>query len=368
MTFYSRALASIVSALLIGSTAPALAAGSKQLTFAFIIKTNKVPVFVLDRQEALTKAKAMGIKLLTFAGSYNGDNAGQVMDIEKSIAAGVNAIIIVPNDGKAIIPAIQKAEKAGVKVIVFDTPLEEAGIADGTFAYSNYAAGKLIGEWARKALGKKASKARIAMLVSEQTRAARGVNARKVGIFMLAAAHLKVADDITRDTGFLNGFGVAMPDPDADAKEANLTAPQASASVASLSQSAMAELLRHNQSISVVYSMNEQAAAGAAEALKKVGLTRKVLSASIDGTCPGLQMIQQGTLGATVMQHPLQMVDMSLDAAYKLVTTGEKPPASPGLGFYDTGGTLVTDHPASGVQSVTATEALKLRGPLCAAN
>jgi len=344
----SFALAAVAAgALLAGAAMPASAADAKQLTFSLITKTNENPVFVLEKQEGIVKAKALGVRLLTFTGKYDGDNASQVTDIEDSIAAGVNAIIIVPNDTKAIIPQIQEAQKAGIKVIVYDSPLDTPGIADGTFATDNYAGGKLIGEWAKATLGANASKARIAMLDADT---------------------LMVSNDVARDTGFLNGFGIATPNPKVWGSEHDprIVGHQITKGSASLGQSAMEDLLQRDPSINLVYSMNEQAAAGAAQALRTAGLSQNVLSVSIDGTCAGLQMIKDGSLSATVMQFWLKMVDMSMDAAYKLLTTGEKPAVTPGLNYYDTGVTLATDRPAPGVPSITADEAIKLRGAMCA--
>jgi len=340
-------LAGAVLASLTLAAGTTMAASSKQLTFSLITKTNENPVFVLEKQEAIAKAKAMGIRLLTFTGKYDGDNASQVTDIEDSIAAGVNAIIIVPNDTKAIIPQIQEAQKAGIKVIVYDSPLDTPGIADGTFATNNYEAGELIGRWVKATLGAQADKARIAMLDADT---------------------LMVSNDVARDTGFLNGFGIATPNPKVWGSEHDprVVGHQITKGSASLGQSAMEDLLERAPSINVVYSMNEQAAAGAAQALKSAGRAKDVLSVSIDGTCAGLQMVKEGTLSATVMQFWLKMVDMSMDAAYNLLTKGEKPAVSPGLDYYDTGVTLVTDHPAPGVPSINADQALKLRGPMCA--
>jgi fructose transport system substrate-binding protein len=335
------------SVLLAGTVVSASAASSKHLTFSLITKTNENPVFVLEKQEGIVKAKALGVRLLTFTGKYDGDNASQVTDIEDSIAAGANAIIIVPNDTKAIIPQIQEAQRAGIKVIVYDSPLATTGIADGTFATDNYAGGKLIGEWAKATLGVNASKARIAMLDADT---------------------LMVSNDVARDTGFLNGFGVATPNSRVWGSEHDkrVVGHQVTKGSASLGQSAMEDLLQRDPSINVVYSMNEQAAAGAAQALRTAGLSKQVLSVSIDGTCAGLHMVKNGSLSATVMQFWLKMVDLSMDAAYKLLTTGEKAQLSPGLDYYNTGVTLVTDRPAPGVPSITADEAIKLRGAMCA--
>ena len=336
----------LVASTLAGMVAPAMAANTKgPYTFALITKTNENPVFVLEKDEGIAKAKQLGVKLLTFTGKYDGDNASQVTAIENAISAGVNAIIIVPNDTKAIVPQIQEARKAGIVVIDYDSPLIPTDAADATFATNNFAAGELIGRWAKAAMGADASKAKIAMLDAD---------------------NLKVTNDVQRDTGFLTGFGIDIPNKNTwgSEKDPRVVGHEITKGSASLGQSAMENLLQRDPSINLVYTMNEQAAAGAAQALKTAG-RHDVRLVSIDGTCAGISMVKDGTLSATSMQFWLKMVDDSMDAALKMLQTGEKPTPSPGLDYVDTGVTLLTDHPVAGVPSVDAAEALKLRGPMC---
>ena len=335
------------AAILTGTSV--LAANAKgPYTFALITKTNENPVFVLEKDEGIAKAKQLGVKLLTFTGKYDGDNASQVTAIENSISAGVNAIIIVPNDTKAIVSQIQEARKAGIIVIDYDSPLVPIDAADATFATNNFAAGELIGKWAKAALGADGGKARMALLDAD---------------------NLKVSSDVARDTGFLTGFGIDVPNKKTWGSETDprIVGHEITKGSASLGQSAMENLLQRDPSISLVYAMNEQAAAGAAQALKTAG-RNDVKLVAVDGTCAGIQMVKDGALSATAMQFWLKMVDDSMDAAYKMLQTGEKPQNSPGLNYVDTGATLLTDHPVAGVSSIDAAEALKLRGTMCTKN
>ena len=52
----------------------------------------------------------------------SGDPALQIGIMENLISQGVSAICIVPNDPKALIPTIQKARKAGIKVVTHEAP------------------------------------------------------------------------------------------------------------------------------------------------------------------------------------------------------------------------------------------------------
>jgi ribose transport system substrate-binding protein len=56
-----------------------------------------------------------------------GDVARQIAQVEDLIQQGVNAIIIWPTNGEAVIPAVRKAKQAGIPVIVTNSNIAEAG-------------------------------------------------------------------------------------------------------------------------------------------------------------------------------------------------------------------------------------------------
>src|SRR5437868_9081419 len=97
------------------STAPAHATAT--IKVGLITKTDSNPFFVKMREGAQKQAKALGVQLLTAAGKFDGDNAGQVTAIENMVTAGVKGILITPSSTSAIVPAIEKARKKGVMVI-----------------------------------------------------------------------------------------------------------------------------------------------------------------------------------------------------------------------------------------------------------
>jgi fructose transport system substrate-binding protein len=324
-------------------------ASSEELTFSLITKTNENPVFVLMREAAEAKAKELGVKLISFAGKYDGDNASQVDAIENSISAGAKVIVIVPNDTTAIVPQVQAARAAGVIVMVADSPLVPVNAADGTWATNNFAAGQLIGKWAAATLGDKAKDARIAMLNADT---------------------MMVTNDVARDNGFLTGFGIEVPNRKVWGSETDkrVIGHDVTKGSPSGGQTAVENMLQKDPTINVVFTMNEQSASGAAQGLKAAGRDKDVLLVSVDGTCAGIEMVRNGTIGATSMQFWLNMATDAMQAAMDKIKTGAVPPVTPGLEYIDSGTKLVTDHPAPGVPSITSDEALKLRGDMCKAS
>jgi fructose transport system substrate-binding protein len=296
-----------------------------------ITKTETNPFFVKMKEGADAEAKAKGATLLTAAGAFDGDNEGQVTAIENMVNAGVKGILITPNDAKAIIPAITKARAAGVLVIALDSPLQPQDASDALFATNNFVAGELGGKYAAAAM--KGKTAKIAALD--------------------AAVGNPVA--VLRHNGFMNGYGLAKTD---NTMTAYVNSPEVVCSGDSngdqaKGQTVMENCLSKNPDINVVYTVNEPAAAGAYTALKAAGKEKDVLIVSIDGGCAGVANVKAGIIAATSQQYPLLMASMGVDAVVDYATTGKKV-----SGYTDTGVTLITDKPMTGVDSKDTTYGL----------
>jgi len=306
-----------------------------------ITKTNTNPFFVKMKAGAEEAAAANGIELRSFAGKIDGDNDSQVAAIENLIASGAKGILITANDSRAIVPAIAKARAAGLLVIALDTPLDPATAADATFATDNFRAGELIGQWALKTLGPKAASAKIAML---------DLSVNQVSV------------DVGRDQGFLKGFGIDLGNPAkiGDEKDARIVGHDVTAGNEEGGRKAMENLLQKDPGISVVYTINEPAAAGAYEALKAVGKDKGTVVVSVDGGCPGVKNVKSGVIGATSMQFPLLMAAKGVEAVVEFAKSGKKPEKTPGLDFFNTGVQLITDKPVPGLLSKTSEEGLKM--------
>jgi len=302
-----------------------------------ITKTETNPFFVKMREGAEAKAKELGIELRSAAGKFDGDNDGQVAAIENLISAGAKGFAIVPSDSKAIVPTIKTARKAGLKVIVLDTPLDPMDAADATFATDNRKAGMLIGQWAKATLGDKAKDAKI--------------------VFLDLATNQPTVDYL-RDQGFMQGFGIDVKDPNHYGDEdKRICDHEMSQGDQEKGRTAMENALQKCPDVSIVYTINEPAAAGAWEALKGAGKNDgSVLIVSIDGGCPGVKNVQAGVIGATSQQYPHKMASMALEA----IATGKMPQIDPKAGFLDTGATLITAKPVEGVPSISVDEGLKL--------
>ncbi len=299
-----------------------------QPVIGLITKTETNPFFVKMKEGAAEAAKAKGAKLLTGAGKTDGDNAGQVTAMENMIAAGAKTILITPSDSKAIVPSIKKARDKGVLVIALDSPTDPVEGTDALFATDNYKAGVLIGQYAKAALA-----------------AMPNAKPAKIVALDLFPGHPVGAQ---RHNGFMKGFGLPAPDAKSNelGKDAALACMADSFGDQAKGQTAMENCLQKVPDVNVVYTINEPAAAGAFNALKKAGKEKGVIIVSVDGGCAGIADVGKGVIAATSQQYPLKMAAMGVEAGVEYAKTGKKP-----SGYTDTGVTLVAFKPMAGVDS-----------------
>lgn len=303
---------------------------------SLITKDQTNPFFVAMIKGAKDKAASLGVDLTIASGKQEGDDASQIAAIENAISAKHAGILITPMSVN-VNDAIKKARAAGLFVIALDTPTDPADIVDITFATNNCEAGELIGKWAAAKLGGK--KAVIALLDI--------FNDRMVSV------------DYCRDNGFLKGMGIDVKNPKIMGDEAKtgkysggdyvIVGNKATGANEDGGRTGLEQLLAKNKAINVVYTINEPTAAGACAALKAAGT--KAIVVSVDGGRAGIENVKSGCIGATSQQYPLLMADLGVQAIYDIVKTGKKPEVTPGLDFFNTGVTLITDDPQKGVDS-----------------
>jgi fructose transport system substrate-binding protein len=317
--WWLAALAAGAAAMLVvvgcgGSSGTTAAPSPKPVIIGLITKTDANPFFVKMRQGAEREAAAKGAVLMTGAGKASDDAAGQITAIENMVSAGAKAILITPVSA-AVTAAVKKARSQGVLVIALDTPTDPQDAADALFATDNSVAGKLIGQYAKAAMAGKTVK--IAMLDESP-----GSTVGKL-----------------RHNGFLAGYGIPDGDPQVVCVgNGGGNQPE--------SQTAMENCLTKDPGINVLYTINEPSAFGAYTALKNRGKQGQVLIVSVDGGCAGIGGVVDGRIAATSQQYPLKMAALGVDAGVDFAKTGKRV-----SGYTDTGVTLITDKPASGVDS-----------------
>ena len=300
-------------------------AQSKEASIGLITKTESNPFFVKMREGASKKAAELGAKFTSASGKFDADTASQITAIENMVAGGVNTILLVAADSKALVPSIKKARDAGVMVIALDSPTEPADAVDALFATDNYEAGLLIGQYAKKLMGNK--KAIIATIDLSP--------GPLVGIL--------------RHNGFLAGFGfkgITAKTP--NQVNEGVACAQDGFGDQAKGQTAMENCLQKNPDINVVYTINEPDGYGAYQALKNAGKEKQAIIVSVDGGCNGVRGVQGGQFVATSQQYPLLMASKGVEAGVEFAKTGKRV-----SGYVNTGVNLIAAKKLPGIKSQT---------------
>ena len=115
---------------------------------AFSVPGLNFPFFVHMMNLAQQHADDLGIEMVQLDGQENGapSSTKQSADLEAVIAQGIDGIVISPNDGAALAPAIQAAIDAGVPVVTVDRNVPDADTLAHVGA-DNVRGGEIQGEY-----------------------------------------------------------------------------------------------------------------------------------------------------------------------------------------------------------------------------
>ena len=115
--------------------------------------TLSAPYFAAQDQAARQRATELGCKVTGSDGQN--DMLKQIADVEDMVARGVNVLILNARDPKGLVPAVNAAAAAGVKVVEIDSSLDPSANYITQVQSSNQLNGELVGEWlAAKMAGK----------------------------------------------------------------------------------------------------------------------------------------------------------------------------------------------------------------------
>ena len=264
---------------------------------AFVMKTKNNPFWV-DMEEAAQKsAQAAGVRLIVQAPERETDVEKQMQIVENLIQKRVSALVLAPCGSKEIVPAILKANEAGIPVLIVDTrvdekTLKEAGARTETFIGSdNYHGGELAGDFMSQAL-----KDRGRVIILEGIAGHETVDARRRGFLEALKTHpgVQVAASQTANAEQEKAFNVTQ------------------------------NLLQSNQDIQGIFGCNDVMALGAMAACKSMN-RKDIVIVGFDASAPGRQAIQAGTMAGSVAQYPSEMGRLGIEKALA-VLNGEKLP------------------------------------------
>ena len=203
------------------------------------------------------------------------DEKKQSQQIAYFIKEKVDVIVINPvkSDSPAIIKALNKAKKAGIRIIVVDAPMSKQVAVDTTIVSDNYQAGVLIA----KDMMSRLSEADILLL-----------------------EHQNAISAMDRLQGFLDTI---KGHPSYRIVSQLETLGQTEESMPQVKNA-----LDNGLEFNVVMALNDRAAIGALAAIKDQGVTEKIYIYGVDGS-PDIKnfLVNTNDIQGTVAQSPIQM-------------------------------------------------------------
>lgn len=257
-------------------------------------------------------AAEVGVRVLWQAPAREGDGDDQIKAVESAAAAHVKGIVLAPVDGRALVPAVAAAVRAGIPVIGLDERLESKDLFTTLVATDHYRGGRLAGD-------------HLVALVS-------GTGKAKVTMLRPAEGDPNIA---YREQGFLDAINFhAGVEVVPATQPAGLTTESAFVAGEAL----LSTLKKPDGSLTVqgIYCPTEATTFGMLRALEASGLGGKVAVVGFDASPRLIDAMAKGHLDATVVQDPINMGYLAVKAMVDHLAGHPLPPR------VDSGAMLIT--------------------------
>jgi len=126
-------------------------AAQKKIVIGLSLPTQREERWVRDKKTMEDEAKRLGVTLKVQVSDTQVDQ--QAAQVENLITQGIDILILAPVDGKASAASVEKAHKAGIKVISYDR-LIMGSTPDLYLSFDNNKVGELQGQYITKKVPK----------------------------------------------------------------------------------------------------------------------------------------------------------------------------------------------------------------------
>jgi simple sugar transport system substrate-binding protein len=306
------AIAAVVAASVLATTVTASAKPAHQSDTVKLCFITKFPVdfyFLLVNASKKWDKATSGASVIYASGKSGTDDAGEIAAIQNMVAQGVKGIAITPTS-PAVSAALDKAIKAGVKVVLMDNDIPAWKKKSSVVATNNFKGGQLAGQYLAKHL-----KAGDTLGVLEGNPANPAL--------------------VERVTGMLSGLG-AMKGKIKVVSKLETDCDQTKGATAAQT------ILTANPSLTAMYSACGPPALGAIQSIKNAGIKPGgIILVGFDASTDEVKAIKAGTENGSVAQFPAKIGDLGIKTLWAAVQgkTVQK--------NVDTGTALVTKANAS---------------------
>jgi ribose transport system substrate-binding protein len=259
---------------------------------ALVLKTANNPFFIEMQKGAEETAKKLGVDLIVQAAEREVDVEKQMQIIENLIQARVAALCVTPSGSREIVPAIEKANRASIPVVIVDTRVDPKAMSESqakvaTFIGSdNYEGGKLAGEFLAKRLNGKGKVAVLEGIPGHETGDSRLKGFREA---IKATPGIEIVASQTANWERDQGFNVFQ------------------------------NILQSHPDIQAVFACSDLMALGAVEAIAAAKKTGQISVVGFDALDEARKALLNGSMDATVAQFSGRMGSMAVENAYKLL-------------------------------------------------
>jgi ribose transport system substrate-binding protein len=283
-------IASII--LVLGSCNRKQKSGETKPTVAFVMKTLNNPYFIEMQRGAEDVSEKLDINLIVQAAEREVDVEKQMQIIENLIQRQVDVICVSPSGSKEIIPAIIKANKADIPVLIVDTRVdlislnESGGEIAGFIGSDNVDGGRIAGNYLIEKLNGKGSVAILEGIPGHETGDAR-----------------------------LKGFHEAI----SKHKDIEIVASQTANWERDQGYNVFQNILQSESEIDALFACNDMMALGAIEAISALNLSDNIVVVGFDAIEDGRDAIVNGKMSASIAQHPYEMGRVAIEKAWDLL-------------------------------------------------
>ena len=258
----------LILVLMLALTSSAFAADQ----LAFLPPAMTSPFYASCIEGATPVAEALGYELVIMAPESEDDYATQTSMMEDFITQGVKGIAVCGINLDALIPAIKKANEAGIPVVMFNTITELDGVDVYAYSgYNQYNGGGKIADWVNEKTGGEAVVAIIEGLPSDYT-------TQRMGGF------------VDKCAAEYPGITVVATQPGDWVREKGMNAAM--------------DMIQAHPEITVIYGLSDEMALGAVQACKQLN-REDIICVGLDGNPNAKEAVKAGELDGTLDCGPV---------------------------------------------------------------
>ncbi|MCL2128030.1 MAG: ABC transporter substrate-binding protein [Treponema sp.] len=287
--------------------------GSGNIQIALITMDSVDEHWLKLNNGAQDKAKELGNVTVTWSAPQVGkvDAAAQLQLIEDAITRRVSVLMLAPLHAEALVPGIEKAKAAGVKVVLVDSGANTEAY-DAFLFTDNAAAARLAAD-------------ELAKVINGQGKVA------------IINAQAGAGTTMTRENEFKAQMASKYPG-------VTIVGTQYSDGDATRALNIATDFMTANPDLAGIYACNEGSTTGAGNGIEQAGKGGVVRFVGFDWSDNTKALIERGVLDATMVQNPYQMGYQGVQAGVDLVN------GKPVQRQIDTGVTVATKANAATIK------------------